>query len=189
MFITVLGFYKIIKKYDKAFSTSTLKHWQAVVDRQLFSTTSEPQRLIDSISDLVSQEQLVNWENFVTGGNFLGSNNIRDSSIIPSVRLPGIVISIVLFVLSIVFPFAEKDPIASRCLSLLILIVSMWITEALPYFATALLIPILVTTMGVLKDPSDATGQTTIDPEAASQFVLGHMFNHTSVSQCRHHRM
>ena len=63
-------------------------------------------------------------------------------------------------------------------MSLLLLVVSLWITEAIPYFATALLIPVLVVLMGVLKDEKDHTKMLSAD--AAAQFVTSRLFNHTT---------
>jgi phosphate transporter len=71
-----------------------------------------------------------------------------------------------------------NDPIASRCLSLLLFVVFMWITEAIPYFATAILVPILITVMGVLRDPHNPSQP--MAAEAAASFVTDHIFNHTT---------
>ena len=57
--------------------------------------------------------------------------------------------------------------------------VSLWITEAIPYFATALLIPALVTFMGVLKDP-ERPGMP-MSTDMAATFVLNHIFNHMTM--------
>ena len=53
------------------------------------------------------------------------------------------------------------------------------ISQAIPYFATALLIPALVVILGVLKDPKDPT--KSMSPELAASFVLNHIFNHTTM--------
>jgi phosphate transporter len=64
-------------------------------------------------------------------------------------------------------------------MSLLLFVVCMWITEAIPYFATALLIPPLVTMMSVLKDPMDP--QRVLSANLAAGFVADHIFNHTTM--------
>lgn len=99
----------------------------------------------------------------------------------PGVRWHGIVISLLLFLASKHFSFipASNDPAASRCLSLLLFVVSLWITEAIPYFATALLIPPLVVFMGVLKDETQSSGLMKVS--TAAQFVTDHIFNHTTM--------
>jgi phosphate transporter len=43
------------------------------------------------------------------------------------------------------------SPFAHRCLALLAFTVAMWALEAIPYFATALLVPILVVVFQVLE--------------------------------------
>lgn len=43
------------------------------------------------------------------------------------------------------------SPFAHRCLALLVFTVAMWALEAIPYFATALLVPILVVVFQVLE--------------------------------------
>jgi phosphate transporter len=57
--------------------------------------------------------------------------------------------------------------------------VCLWITEAIPYFATALLIGPLVCFMSVLKDTTVA--HKILPANLAATFVLDHMFNHTTM--------
>jgi phosphate transporter len=46
------------------------------------------------------------------------------------------------------------SPFAHRCLALLCFTIAMWALEAIPYFATALLVPILVVVFQVLEVPT-----------------------------------
>lgn len=55
----------------------------------------------------------------------------------------------------------------------------LWITEAIPYFSTALLIMPLVCFMSVLKDTTDA--KKILPANLAAAFVLDHIFNHTTM--------
>ena len=105
-----------------------------------------------------------------------------EDDIFPSVRFSGLLVAVSVFVVSLYMPsITPDDPGASRCLSLLLLVVCLWITEALPYFATAILIPILVIVMQVLKNPAAAGGKISyMGAEAAAQFVTAHIFNHTT---------
>ena len=50
------------------------------------------------------------------------------------------------------FPLIPVDPVASRCFALLALAVSLWVSEAMPYYATALLICPLVVFFDVMKN-------------------------------------
>ena len=100
--------------------------------------------------------------------------------IFPAVRGRGLLISACVFAVSIAMPSITPDnKAASRCLSLLLLIVCLWITEAIPYFSTALLVPPLVTFMGVLRDSTDA--KAVLPANLAAAFVLEHVFNHTTM--------
>ncbi len=47
-------------------------------------------------------------------------------------------------------------------------------------FATGLFIPVLVTFMGILRQSKDVDVDLTT--EQAAQYVMDHMFNHTTVS-------
>jgi phosphate transporter len=169
------AFYKIIKKYDKVFNEKNLDPWLVTVDKQAFCNVTEPNQLLEIVTGLVSRDKLLEWERFESE-----RQNKSLDEIFPSVRLNGILISVGLFLITLCLPnVIASDPAASRCLSLLLFVIFMWITEAIPYFATALLIPILVTLMGVLKDPKDSS--RLMNAEEASQFVMNSIFNHTTM--------
>jgi phosphate transporter len=168
------GFYKIIKKYDKVMGETTLETWMPVVERQPFATSTEPLQLIEVVTGLVSRDKLLEWEMLATEEQMKVTDDI-----FPAVRWHGMFISLTVFLVSLFVPIVSpEDPAACRCMSILLLAVSLWITEAMPYFATALLIPVLVTTMGVLKDKSDPS--KILSSEAAAQFVCSNIFNHTT---------
>jgi len=100
----------------------------------------------------------------------------------PALRPWGVNFSIIVFFISVYVPLMPTADLAARkCLSILLVAMSLWITEAIPYFATAMIIPPLVVFMNVLKDPSQP-GRN-LSSEQSAQFVLGHMFNHTTVSK------
>lgn len=42
--------------------------------------------------------------------------------------------------------------VQQRCLAMLVFITSLWVTEAVPYFATALLVPPMVVFLQILND-------------------------------------
>jgi len=168
------GFYKILKKYDKTMAETSMEVWLPLVDRQAFAKTNEPVQLMDIVTSLVSRDKLLEWERFAT------ERHHKAEDIFPSVRFLGLSISLLIFVASLVVPMVTpSDPAASRCMSLLLLVVGLWVTEAVPYFATSLLIPALVVFLGVLKDAQDPTKP--MSTEQAAQFVLNHIFNHTTM--------
>jgi phosphate transporter len=168
------GFSKIIKKYDKVMEEKNLESWMRTIDRQTFTTSQEPLKMMDIVTGLVSRDKLIEWERFATE-----QQNKVNEEIFVSVRWSGLLLSLSVFILTLSMPsIIPNDPAASRCMSLLLFAVFLWVTEAIPYFATAMLIPILVPVLGVLKDPKDLTKLMTT--EEAATFVTDHVFNHTT---------
>ena len=103
----------------------TLPSWMTQIEIQPFVTSQEPSQLIDVVSGLVSRDKLLAWEMFAVEQKNKSSNDI-----LPSVRIHGLAISIVIFVVSLhVTVITPAEPAASRCLSLLLLAVSLWISE------------------------------------------------------------
>ena len=169
------GFYKIIKKYDKAMGTKTLEEWLHTLDRQPFSIVDEPITLLDIITGLVSRDKLLEWDKFASD-----QQSKTNDDIFPSVRPVGLIISIIVFILSFYVPIiSADDPCARRCMSLLLLTLCLWVTEAIPYYTTALLIPVFVTTLSVLKDPAHPSQP--MPTTAAATFVMNNIFNHTTL--------
>jgi phosphate transporter len=145
-----------------------------VIERQPFASLTEPTQLMDTVTTLVSRDKLIEWEMFATE-----IKSKSDDAVFSSVRVHGLIIAVVVYIISLAIPtVTPNDPAASRCMSLLFFVISLWVTEALPYFATAILIPILVIFTGVLKDPASKTGLMSAD--AAAQFITSHIFNHTT---------
>lgn len=169
------GFYKIVKKYDKTMGESTMDTWMATVEKQPFTVTEEPLQLMEVITGLVSRDKLIEWERFATE-----QQNKSGDDLFPSVRLYGLLISVVVFLCFLVVPvITPRDPCASRCLSLFALVLSLWVTEAIPYYATAMLICPLVVLMRVLKDEQDPSQAVSV--ELAATYVMSHLFNHTTM--------
>jgi phosphate transporter len=168
------GFYKIIKKYDKVMGEKNLEMWTKILDKQHFADSVAPLELMDTVTGFVSRDKLIEWERFATE-----QHNKSSDDILSGVRFLGFALSSFVFLASLALPMViPNDPAASRCLSLLLFVVFLWVTEAIPYFATAMIIPILVIVMGVLKNPQDPTKPMTA--EAAATFVTDHIFNHTT---------
>jgi phosphate transporter len=166
---------KIIKKYDKVMHEEHLEEWVSRLANEPFVCSNEAQILLDTVSESVSRDKLVEWERVAK--ETIGKN---EDDIIPQVKVKSLIVCIGLFLVSLAVPdpLGNGDGAAARCLSLLILVVSMWITQAIPYFATGLLVPVLVTVLGVLKT---SDGKGVLSTHEASQFVMDHMTNHTTV--------
>lgn len=191
------GFYKIIKKYDKIMQENTLESWLKTIERQSFAHAAEPVTLMDTVTSLVSRDKLIEWERFATEQQLNSSQNSLND-IFPSVRFPNLFFALFVFFILLLptspisYVIPSHDFAATRCFALLIFTVLLWVTEAIPYFATALLVPIMVVLMQVLKENPTNGGSATgnsgsplgyklMSNEAAAQFVIDHMFNHTTV--------
>ena len=117
---------------------------------------------------------------FITERFATEEHSKSSEDIFPAVRGQGLLISVSIFAVSLAVPSITPDnTAASRCLSLLLLIVSLWVTEAIPYFSTALLVPPMVTFMGVLRDNTEA--KKLLPSNLAAALVLEHVFNHTTM--------
>lgn len=66
-----------------------------------------------------------------------------------------------------------NDPAQHRCLAVLVAAAMLWATEALPLYATSMLIPLLVVTCRILKN-SDGSAMEASD---ASAYILSTMWN------------
>lgn len=167
------GFYKIIKKYDKAMGTHTLEEWLTTLDAQPFTLTADPDDMMDRVTQLVSRDKLLEWDRQAA------QQQKANDDIFPSVRSWGIAAAVLVYlVCSSVDLISADDPCAQRCLTLLMTTLTLWVTEAIPYYTTAILIPIFVTTMGVLKDPLHPGKPMTTT--AAANYVMNNVCNHTT---------
>ena len=78
--------------------------------------------------------------------------------------------------------FAGHAP-AHHCFALFVLTVTLWVTEAMPFFCTAMLIPIIAVPTGIIRDPiAAAMGQeVAASPEVASKVLMGRIFDHVQI--------
>ncbi|GET90247.1 sodium/sulphate symporter, putative [Leishmania tarentolae] len=75
-------------------------------------------------------------------------------------------------------PVLKEDPAAHNCLALFVFIITLWITEAIPFFCTAMLIPLLAVPLRIVMDPTTHESATAT---VASQIILGKLFNHVQI--------
>nr|CCA18653.1 divalent anion:Na symporter (DASS) family protein pu [Albugo laibachii Nc14] len=73
----------------------------------------------------------------------------------------------------------EGHDAQQRCLAMLVFITLLWITEAIPYFATALLVPPLVVFLQILGDKSDP--DNVLPAKKAAKKVMSLLVNHTTI--------
>ncbi|CAM39844.1 putative sodium/sulphate symporter [Leishmania braziliensis MHOM/BR/75/M2904] len=84
----------------------------------------------------------------------------------------------VLFLLVQQLPVLTEEPAAHNCLTLFVLITTLWITEAIPFFCTAMLIPLFAVPLRIVMDPATHQSATA---SLASQIILGKVFNHVQI--------
>lgn len=87
-------------------------------------------------------------------------------------------LSIAVFFLLMFLPILTEHPPAHNCAALFGLIICLWITEAIPFFCTAMLIPILAVPLGVVADPHT---RDIAHPTVASGIILGKMMDHVQI--------
>jgi phosphate transporter len=170
------GFYKIIKKYDKNMNEKNIKTYMIHVDEQNFVASKEPSRLIELIAGYVSRSKLVEWKH-------ASEDDGRDSEILfPAISPNALAISVIIFIISFQLPPLSPDnPNANRCLSLLLLVVSLWLTNAMPYFATAMLVPVMIPVLRVMREVNSSGDMVDMSSEEAAKVILNNFFNHTTV--------
>lgn len=83
-----------------------------------------------------------------------------------------------LFVAVKQLPVLSADPAAHNCLALFVLVITLWITEAIPFFCTAMLIPLFAVPLRIVLDPATHESATAA---VASQIILGKLFNHVQI--------
>jgi len=59
------GFVKIVKKHDKVMNLSDLGEWKDIVKRQPFVVSLEPAGLMESLTNIVGRDKLMEWEKHI----------------------------------------------------------------------------------------------------------------------------
>ncbi|CBZ28667.1 putative sodium/sulphate symporter [Leishmania mexicana MHOM/GT/2001/U1103] len=75
-------------------------------------------------------------------------------------------------------PVLTEEPAAHNCLALFVLVITLWITEAIPFFCTAMLIPLVAVPLRIVRDPTKHESATAT---VASHIILGKLFNHVQI--------
>lgn len=103
--------------------------------------------------------------------NVFGRSILLPSFLISWQTLKVLITIIVFFIL--VDIKTMNDPVEGKCLAVLVAAAILWATEALPLYATAMLIPLLIVTCGVLRN-DDGSVMETVD---ASKTILSTMWS------------
>lgn len=82
------------------------------------------------------------------------------------------------FMLSMKYSNFKSEP-ERNCLAMLVFVVVLWTSEALPLFVTGMFVPLLVIVLRVIRDKTKNNER--MDSSQAAVFVFGQMFNPTIV--------
>lgn len=167
---------KIVKKLDKKlgcdFQGEFLKRHLA---RSALATPGKPEMLACDgerprkcrrrLEALVSPERLVELDALAlsataAAGAGLARLTMKPRRVVVSVAIGGVALCLA----PLAFP---GEPQAQRCLALLLAIVSLWVSEAQPFEATALLVPPMAVALQILEGA----------PQDSAKKLLGAVFN------------
>ena len=179
------GIRKIVKKYDKVVGADRQKHIRLRLSTEPFAS-SDAQAVREAaakLEQLCTPEQLAELRATASSLGFMQVGGRSSGAVAPAVTIG---LACVLSACVALLPLgasAGRDEAghAQRCLALLVLVVTIWLTEALPYFATALLVPVGVVALDVLPlaaVPPVAGGHSPTRSDVA-KLVLNSMFDKT----------
>eukprot|EP00760_Papus_ankaliazontas_P025777 PhM_4_TR2872/c0_g1_i1/m.54953/K14430/PHO87_91; phosphate transporter len=89
-----------------------------------------------------------------------------------------LVVSFFVMMAILAMPLFPSRPTAHRCLAMISCILTLWLTEAIPFFCTAMFIPLLAVWLDVLTDPQ--TDQT-LSAVQSAHILLMKVFGPTQV--------
>ena len=143
------------------------------------------------LRDQVSYERNTVWKDMVTQERQIHGAHINEPKVpeplyripltsleIPVKQLRNMLLflsSLIIFLILVninIFGSSEEN----HCFALLVFAAMLWATEAIPLYATSLLIPFLIVPLGVMRNEIDRSPMSAAD---ASKEVFGSMFNGT----------
>ena len=179
------GLRKIMKKYDK--QTGEDGHQEQMKQR----LQNEPfMKQLDEVREMQKREENLYHRIEMRRGTELRDAMTRlklvkkdvdeppetDDSQHSQVRYYYVVAAFVTYFLLLFIPLLpDEQERAQRCAALLALITILWVTEAIPFFVSSLMIPFFVILNGIL---ADETGEV-LSATKASKAAFGCMFNDT----------
>ncbi|KAE9049053.1 hypothetical protein PR003_g641 [Phytophthora rubi] len=170
------GFRKIVKKFDKTIKAHTQAAFMERLANERFYSSTDIDELLDRVFGLTSKDKLEAGNMERRMQRMQGDQN----SLFRKVKPVPFCISVALFVfLLLVRITPEGEDVQQRCLAMLVFITTLWVTEALPYFATALLVPPLVVFLHILNDK--AHPDTLLTAKQSAKEVMSMLVNHTTI--------
>ncbi|CAH0488076.1 unnamed protein product [Peronospora farinosa] len=170
------GFRKIVKKFDKTVKSHTQEAFMKRLTNERFYASNDIDKLLDRVFGLTSMDKLEAGNMERRMQRMQGDQN----SLFRKVKLVPFGISVALFVFLLLVRVTPKgEDVQQRCLAMLVFITTLWVTEALPYFATALLVPPLVVFLHILNDK--AHPDTLLTAKQSAKEVMSMLVNHTTI--------
>uniref|UniRef100_A0AAV1TLV3 SPX domain-containing protein n=1 Tax=Peronospora matthiolae TaxID=2874970 RepID=A0AAV1TLV3_9STRA len=170
------GFRKIVKKFDKTMKSHTQEAFMDRLANERFYASTDIDKLLERVARLTSKDKLEAGNMERRMQRMQGDQN----SLFRKVKLVPFCISVAVFVLLLLIRITPKgEEVQQRCLAMLVFITMLWVTEALPYFATALLVPPLVVFLQILNDKADP--DTLLTARQSAKEVMSMLVNHTTI--------
>ena len=178
------GLRKIMKKFDK--QTGEEGHQEEMIER----LKGEPFMETDELKDLLAREEELYHRLMLAKGEDMRESSGRLRNIKKEVDEPSeeeendhttvkyrwLMLAFFTYFLVLFIPLLPaSQERAQRCAALLSLITILWVTEAIPFFVSSLMIPFFVIVTGILADDQG----NTLSAEKASKVAFGAMFNDT----------
>ncbi|KAG7393226.1 hypothetical protein PHYPSEUDO_011231 [Phytophthora pseudosyringae] len=170
------GFRKIVKKFDKTVKAHTQEAFMERLGNERFYAFTDIDELLERVFGLTSKDKLEAGNMERRMQRMQGDQN----SLLRKVKIVPFCISIALFVFLLLVRVTPKgEDVQQRCLAMLVFITTLWVTEALPYFATALLVPPLVVFLHILNDK--AHPENLLTAKQSAKEVMSMLVNHTTI--------
>ncbi|KAG7661041.1 PHO87 [[Candida] subhashii] len=107
--------------------------------------------------------------------SIFGHDHVKLPAFLLTAQVVKILLAIIVFAV-LVSVKTFNDPVQGRCLALLVACAMLWASEALPLYATSMLVPLLVVTCAVIKETG--SNEPMAAPDAAA-YILSTMWNST----------
>ncbi|OQR89234.1 divalent anion:Na symporter (DASS) family protein [Thraustotheca clavata] len=169
------GFRKIVKKFDKTAGENALESFMRRLNREDFYASNDIDGLLDRLFSITSKDKL-------EAGNMEGRirrQQGNQDSLFRKVKFVPFTVSCTLFLILLMVRLPGEASVEQRCLAMLVFVTSLWVTEAVPYFATSLLVPVLVVFLRILNDKRNP--DTLLDAKSAAKEAMTLLVNHTTI--------
>jgi phosphate transporter len=162
------GFRKIVKKADRTYGTHEQEAFLAELRTRRWVSGNELEGIVQAIEEMCNPHALLTVRQRV------------DRSALPPEARPfsvrAIACSLLLGLAVFALPlFSSERGLEQRCLALIVTVISLWLSKAIPYYATSLFVPVLAVVLGILgllASFSSPSLSSTSDPRSQSQRLL-----------------